>query len=75
LKQELAAGRLVIEEIVKQPPEVAKGAKVEELLLAVPSFGPVRVGRLLAACRISPSKTLAGLTERQRVELLGRFPG
>ena len=75
LKKELAAGRLRIEEIVKEPPEVARGATVEELLLAIPKFGPRRVARLLGRCRISPSKTVGGLTERQRAGLLGHFHG
>jgi hypothetical protein len=34
---------------------------------------PVKAGRTLADCGIAHSKTLDGLTERQRTELLNRF--
>jgi hypothetical protein len=41
----------------------------------VPKIGPVKAGRLLTIAHISPSKTVGGLSERQRaslVELLSR---
>ena len=41
-----------------------------DLLLAVPKYGRVKVNKILAQCRISPSKTLGGLSERQRAELV-----
>src|SRR5438093_7693845 len=47
LKQELATGRVRIEEILAQPPEFAKTAKVYDLLLALPKIGPAK-GRALA---------------------------
>ncbi len=75
LKRELAAGSVRIEQILAQPPECAQTAKVHELLLALPKFGPARVARLLAHCRISASKTVTGLSERQRAELIGYFRG
>jgi hypothetical protein len=40
------------------------------MLLAVPKIGRVKVNRLLAVARISPSKTIGGLSERQRTELI-----
>jgi hypothetical protein len=45
-------------------------AKVFDMLLAVPKLGRVRATRFLNQCRISQSKTVGGLTERQRSELL-----
>jgi hypothetical protein len=36
----------------------------------VPKIGPARVNRTLAYCRIADSKTIAGLTDRQRTELI-----
>jgi hypothetical protein len=39
-------------------------------LLAVPKYGRVKVNRILTQCRISPSKTVGGLSERQRNELI-----
>ena len=73
LKKELATGRVRIEGILAQPPEFAKTAKVYDLLLALPKVGPARAARSLTHCRIAPSKTVAGLTERQRHELIGLF--
>lgn len=44
--------------------------KVAELLLAAPKFGRVKVNRRLGAHRISHSKTLGGLSPRQREDLI-----
>ena len=73
LKKELAVGRARIEEIIAQPPESAKTAKVYDLLLALPKIGPAKATRCLSQCRIAPSKTVGGLSERQRDELIGLF--
>ncbi|SRR6266508_3106578 len=73
LKKELALGRVRLEEIIAQPPESAKTAKVYDLLLALPMIGPARATRCLTQCRIAPSKTVGGLSERQRHELIGLF--
>ena len=70
LKKELASGRVRIEDVLARPPAYAKTAKVQDLLLAVPKVGPARVTRFLSHCRITPSKTVAGMTERQRGELI-----
>jgi len=70
LKKELASGRVRIEDVLARPPDYAKTAKVQDLLLAVPKVGPARVARLLSRCRIAPSKTVGGMTERQRGELI-----
>src|SRR5712692_10130720 len=66
LKRELASGRVRIEDLLAQPPDFARTAKVNALLLALPKIGPVRAARLLRQCRIAPSKTVGGLSERQR---------
>src|SRR6266511_6407703 len=46
---------------------------MRDLLLVVPKIGSVRAGRILAECGIAHSKTLAGLTDRQRGELINLF--
>lgn len=43
--------------------------RVETVLLATPKLGRAKVARTLNACRISPSKTIQGLSERQGREL------
>lgn len=69
LKKELKAGEKDITEVLEQPPEFLKTAKVIDLLLVVPKFGRVKATRVLTKCRISQSKTVGGLSERQRAEL------
>ena len=70
LKRDLKAGRQPIHELLLRPPEYLETAKVFDLLLAVPKYGRVKVGRILSQCKISPSKTVGGLSERQRTELV-----
>jgi hypothetical protein len=70
LKRDLKAGRSQIHGLLLDPPEYLLTAKVFDLLLAVPKYGRVKVNRILTHCRISPSKTIGGLSERQRDELV-----
>jgi hypothetical protein len=69
LKRDLKAGRLSIHTLLLDPPEYLETAKVFDMLLAVPKYGRVKVNKILTACRISPSKTIGGLSDRQRSEL------
>ena len=71
LKRELKDGRARISEILSNPPEYVATAKVFDMLLAVPKFGRVKAGRFLTQARISQSKTVGGLSDRQRTELIG----
>jgi hypothetical protein len=70
LKRDLKAGRVSIHNLLLEPPEYVETAKVFDMLLAVPKYGRVKVGKILQTCRISPSKTIGGLSERQRTELV-----
>src|SRR5512133_1454812 len=71
LKKDLKDGRIRIEKILENPPEYVSTAKVFDMLLSVPKFGRVKAARFLNQCRISQSKTVGGLSERQRGELIG----
>ena len=73
LKRDLKAGRTQIHGLLLDPPEYLQTAKVFDLLQAVPKYGRVKVNRILNQCRISPSKTIGGLSERQRNELVLHF--
>ena len=73
LKKDLKVGRVSIHEILRNPPEYVSTAKVFDILMAVPKFGRVKASRLLQQCRISQSKTIGGLSDRQRQELIGLF--
>jgi hypothetical protein len=70
LKRDLKAGRQPIHELLLKPPEYLETAKVFDLLLAVPKYGRVKVSKILSHCKISPSKTVGGLSQRQRPELV-----
>src|ERR1700757_1289394 len=70
LKRDLKAGRQPIDELLLRPPDYLETAKVFDLLLAVPKYGRVKVNKILTQCKISPSKTVGGLSERQRRELV-----
>ncbi|MEX1142405.1 MAG: integration host factor, actinobacterial type [Thermoleophilaceae bacterium] len=70
LKRDLKGGRIQIHTLLLDPPDYLATAKAFDLLLAVPKYGRVKVNRILTQCRISPSKTIGGLSERQRNELV-----
>ena len=73
LKKDLKAGRVEIEGILATPPEYVATAKVFDILMALPKFGRVKAGRFLNQARISQSKTVGGLSDRQRTELIDHF--
>ena len=73
LKKDLKLGRVRFEEILRDPPDYVSTAKVLDMLMAVPKFGQVKAKRYLNQCRIAESKTIGGLSDRQRAELIGLF--
>ena len=70
LKRDLKAARVSIHTLLLNPPGYLETAKVFDMLLAVPKYGRVKANKVLQQCRISPSKTIGGLSERQRNELV-----
>jgi hypothetical protein len=70
LKERLRNGDVAIHEVLLDPPPCIHTAKVVDLVLAVPKYGRVKANKLLERCRVSSSKTVNGLTPRQRKELL-----
>jgi len=73
LKKDLKLGRARFEAILRDPPDYVSTAKVLDMLMAVPKFGQVKAKRYLNQCRIAESKTIGGLSDRQRSELVGLF--
>ena len=73
LKKDLKEGKVRIETVLGKPPAYVETAKVIDILMAVPKFGQVKAKRYLNQCRISESKTVGGLSDRQRTELIGLF--
>ena len=69
LKRDLKAGKAQIERLLLDPPDYVLG----EGLRHDPRGAEVRrvkANKILTQCRISPSKTIGGLSERQRAELV-----
>ena len=73
LKRDLKAGKAQIERLLLDPPDYVLSAKAFDMILAVPKYGRVKANKILTQCRISPSKTIGGLSERQRAELVSQL--
>lgn len=69
-KRNLKAGRVDALSVILDPPEWMQTMHLFDLLISVPKYGRVKVNRILTQCRISPSKTIGGLSERQRGEII-----
>lgn len=69
-KRDLKAGRKDVVGMILDPPEWMLTMHLFDLLISVPKLGRVKVNRILTQCRISPSKTVGGLSERQRGEIV-----
>jgi S13-like H2TH domain len=75
LKAELKRGAVGVRDVLAAPPEFLLTAKVLDVLMAAPKCGRVKSAKIIEQCRISPSKTVGGLSDRQRTELLAYFGG
>lgn len=73
LKQSWGAGqpRRSAADVLAAPVWQEESWKVFGVLLGMPKVGRVKANKVLQRCRISPAKTVGGLSERQRGELLG----
>jgi hypothetical protein len=69
LKRDLRQAPCAIDEVLAEPPAFVHTANVAKLLLSVLTYGRVKVNKLLARCRIAPSKMIGGLSQRPRDEL------
>jgi hypothetical protein len=78
LKRDLKARRVSICDVLADPPEWVETMPVLQLLLAVPKVGRVKATAMLQRGGISATKTVGGvsmrtvggMSERQRLELL-----
>lgn len=69
LKRDLKSGQQSIYDILMDPPEWVKTMKVYDAVLACPKYGRVKTDKLLRVCKVSPARTLGGLSSRQRTEI------
>lgn len=74
-KRDLKAGRVSVLELITTPPGWAETMKLADLLIATPKIGRVKLRKLLLGCQVAPSKTLGGLSGRQRRELVIALTG
>lgn len=70
LKRDLKGGQKSILPLLLDPPDWVESARIYELMLALPKFGRVKASKALNQVHCSPSKTISGLSDRQRVELI-----
>jgi hypothetical protein len=70
LKRDVKSGRRSIVPVLREPEFEVDSMKVFDLLLAAPKVGRVKANKFMSRARISPSKTVGGLSVRQRQELL-----
>lgn len=69
LKRDLKAGRKLLIPLLLNPPAYIETMKLFDLVLACPKYGRVKVNKILARARVSPSKAVGGLSDRQRREV------
>ncbi len=69
IKVRIKAGEEDARAFLLDPPVEMRTMRVVELLRAVPKVGSSKIDRLLMLNHVSHSKTLSGLTERQRTVL------
>jgi len=69
LKRDLKGRRTTLQALIQTPPDYILSMKLFDLVLAAPKYGRVKTNKVLTQCRIAPSKTIGGLTERQRNEI------
>lgn len=70
LKRDIKQGTMLVSTILKDPPAEVLTMKVWALLLAMPKVGRTKANKWLSKSRVSYSKTIEGLSDRQRRELL-----
>lgn len=70
LKLDVKRKEVDIKDLIAEPTDLIATMKVFDLLLSAPKIGRVKANKVLQYVRISPSKTVGGLSERQRKEIL-----
>jgi hypothetical protein len=74
LKKDVKAGRTDVVLLLLSNEPKLQTMKVFELVKSAPRMGHYKTDRILRRLEISPSKTIGGMTERQRRELAARLP-
>jgi hypothetical protein len=70
LKADIKAGRFAASDILVNVPPFAETMAVRDLLMAIPKVGRTKTNQVLFRVRVSPSRSLGGLSPRQRDALV-----
>lgn len=70
MKADLKTGRAKGVDLLEKPPEWLLSMKTYAFLLALPGIGGTKARSLMVGCRISLAKTIGGLSDRQRSDLI-----
>jgi hypothetical protein len=73
-KRQAHRGEVSVRDMLLEPGELFESMKIIDLLLARPKVGRVKATTMLRIAATSPTKTLGGLTVRQRGELARLLP-
>lgn len=69
LKRDLKGGRVNGLKLLDDPPTWLETMKAIDFLQALPKIGRVKAMNHLNKCKMSPAKTIGGMSNRQRKEL------
>lgn len=75
LKRDLKARKTTLVAILQNPPEYILKMKLYDLVMAQRQVGRAKTKEIMTKCHISPVKTIGGLTDRQRNEILDHLQG
>lgn len=65
LKREIKAGRVLVVNVLRDPPDYVENMRAYDLIAAQHRWGAGRVHRLFVMCDILETKTVGSMTERQ----------
>jgi hypothetical protein len=75
LKRQVADGETSVAEIVRECPWEAERMAIADLLVSQHRWGRERCRRFLSAIKMSETKTIGSMTDRQRNELVAKLSG
>ena len=75
LKRQVAAGKVMVADVVVESPWQARSMEVSELLMSQKRWGRERCRRLLLSIGVPENKAIGKLTERQRLALAAVLSG
>lgn len=69
-KKAINRGEIALEDLLGDVPEHMESMKIIDALLCIRQIGRIKAQKVLRQTRTAPSKTLIGLSERQRGEIV-----